>query len=426
MSLGVLFGILILLLLLRVPVAFSLLVPSLLYIVMDPSLNFGVAIQRSVAGVNTFPLLAVPLFMLLGNVANASGVADRIYDAATAIIGHVRGSLGYVNVVTSFMFAWMSGAAIADTSAMGRVQVPAMVKRGYPKGFSLGITAGSSLVSPILPPSIPAVIYAVTAGVSVGGLFLAGIGPAIVLVLVLSAAVWFSMRKRDDLKLDRAPVKTQVVQSLKALPGLGTAVIILGGILGGVFTPTEAAGIAVAYMLFLTFVYRRLTRENLSRIFRDTTVTAGSILLIVTAASLFGWVLARERVPQLAAEFFLGVTDNPLVFLILLNVLLLIIGAVLEPTAAILIIVPVLTPVAMAFGLDPLHVGMIIIFNLLLGLVTPPVGLVIFVLSSVTDVPVKDVIRGILPIYVPLLLTLLLLTFVPAISTFLPSLFGLG
>jgi tripartite ATP-independent transporter DctM subunit len=182
----------------------------------------------------------------------------------------------------------------------------------------------------------------------------------------------------------------------------------------------------VAYMLFLTFVYRRLTRENLSRIFRDTTVTAGSILLIVTAASLFGWVLARERVPQLAAEFFLGVTDNPLVFLILLNVLLLIIGAVLEPTAAILIIVPVLTPVAMAFGLDPLHVGMIIIFNLLLGLVTPPVGLVIFVLSSVTDVPVKDVIRGILPVYVPLLLTLLLLTFVPAISTFLPSLFGLG
>lgn len=426
MSLTVLFGILILLLLLRVPVAFSLLVPSLLYIFMDPSLNFGVAIQRSVAGVNTFPLLAVPLFMLLGNVANASGIADRIYDAATAIIGHVRGSLGYVNVVTSFMFAWMSGAAIADNSAMGRVQVPAMVKRGYPKGFSLGITAGSSLVSPILPPSIPAVIYAVTAGVSVGGLFLAGIGPAIVLVLVLCAAVWFSMRKRNDLKLERAPMKTQVVQSLKALPGLGTAVIILGGILGGVFTPTEAAGIAVAYMLFLTFVYRRLTRENLSRIFRDTTITAGSILLIVTAASLFGWVLARERVPQLAAEFFLGVTDNPWVFLILLNILLLIIGAVLEPTAAILIIVPVLTPVALAFGLDPLHVGMIIIFNLLLGLVTPPVGLVIFVLSSVTDVPVKDVIRGILPVYVPLLLTLLLLTFVPAISTFLPSLFGLG
>ena len=426
MSLTVLFGILILLLLLRVPVAFSLLVPSLLYIFMDPSLNFGVAIQRSVAGVNTFPLLAVPLFMLLGNVANASGIADRIYDAATAIIGHVRGSLGYVNVLTSFMFAWMSGAAIADTSAMGRVQVPAMVKRGYPKGFSLGITAGSSLVSPILPPSIPAVIYAVTAGVSVGGLFLAGIGPAIVLVLVLCAAVWFSMRKRNDLKLERAPMKTQVVQSLKALPGLGTAVIILGGILGGVFTPTEAAGIAVAYMLFLTFVYRRLTRENLSRIFRDTTITAGSILLIVTAASLFGWVLARERVPQLAAEFFLGVTDNPWVFLILLNILLLIIGAVLEPTAAILIIVPVLTPVALAFGLDPLHVGMIIIFNLLLGLVTPPVGLVIFVLSSVTDVPVKDVIRGILPVYVPLLLTLLLLTFVPAISTFLPSLFGLG
>jgi len=426
MGLEVVFGLLIILLLLRVPVAFALLVPSLLYIFFDPSANFGTAIQRSVAGVNTFPLLAVPLFMMLGNVANVSGVADRLYDAATAAIGHVRGSLGYVNIATSFLFAWMSGAAIADASAMGRVQVPAMVKRGYPKNFSIGITAGSSLVSPILPPSIPAVIYAVTAGVSVGGLFLAGIGPAIVLVIVLSAAVWWSMRKRNDLKLERASFKTQVVASLKAVPGMLTAVIILGGILGGIFTPTEAAGIAVVYMLALTVIYRRLTRESLGRIFRDTTITAGSILLIVTAASLFGWVLARERVPQLAAEFFLGITDNPWVFLILLNILLLVIGAVLEPTAAILIIVPVLAPVATAFGLDPLHVGMIIIFNLLLGLVTPPVGLVLFVLSSVTDVPVKDVIRGVLPIYVPLLITLLLLTFVPAISTFLPSLFGLA
>jgi len=426
MSLGLLFGLLIVLLLLRVPVAFSLLVPALVYIFLDPSANFGTAIQRSIAGVNTFPLLAVPLFMMLGNVANVSGVADRIYDSATAIVGHVRGSLGYVNVLTSFMFAWMSGAAIADTSAMGRVQVPAMVKRGYPMNFALGITGASSLVSPILPPSIPAVIYAVTAGVSVGGLFLAGIGPAILLVLVLSVTVWITMRKRNDLKLDRASLRTKVTTTAKALPGMGTAVIILGGILGGVFTPTEAAGIAVAYMMILTVVYKRLTRESLGRIFRDTTVTAGSILLIVTGASLFGWVLARERVPQIAAEFFLGVTDNPWVFLLLLNVLLLIVGAVLEPTAAILIIVPVLAPVALAFGLDPLHVGMIIIFNLLLGLLTPPVGLVIFVLSSVTDVPVKDVIRGIVPVYIPLLITLMILTFVPIISTFLPSLFGLA
>jgi tripartite ATP-independent transporter DctM subunit len=426
MSLGLLFGLLIVLLLLRVPVAFSLLVPALVYIFLDPSANFGTAIQRSIAGVNTFPLLAVPLFMMLGNVANVSGVADRIYDSATAIVGHVRGSLGYVNVLTSFMFAWMSGAAIADTSAMGRVQVPAMVKRGYPMNFTLGITGASSLVSPILPPSIPAVIYAVTAGVSVGGLFLAGIGPAILLVVVLSVTVWVTMRKRNDLKLDRASLRTKVTTTAKALPGMGTAVIILGGILGGVFTPTEAAGIAVAYMMILTVVYKRLTRESLGRIFRDTTVTAGSILLIVTGASLFGWVLARERVPQIAAEFFLGVTDSPWVFLLLLNVLLLIVGAVLEPTAAILIIVPVLAPVALAFGLDPLHVGMIIIFNLLLGLLTPPVGLVIFVLSSVTDIPVKDVIRGIVPVYVPLLITLMLLTFVPIISTFLPSLFGLA
>jgi len=426
MSLGILLGLLVVLLLLRVPVAFSLLIPSLVYIFLDPSANFGTAIQRSVAGVNTFPLLAVPLFMMLGNVANVSGITDKIYDAATSIVGHVRGSLGYVNVITSFLFAWMSGAAIADTAASGRVQVPAMIRRGYPQEFSVGITAGSALVSPILPPSIPAVIYAVTAGVSVGGLFLAGIGPALLLVAVLSVAVWFSMRKREDLRLPKSPVRTQLKLSLKALPGLGTAVIVLGGILGGVFTPTEAAGIAVIYMLALTVIYRRATKASIARIFRDTTVTAGSILLIVTAASLFGWILARERVPQLAAEFFLSVSDNPLVFLLLLNILLLAIGSVLEPVAAILIVVPVIAPVALEFGLDPLHVGMVVIFNLLLGLVTPPVGLVLFVLSGVTNIPAKDVIRGVLPIYVPLLITLLILTFFPAISTFLPSLFGLG
>jgi tripartite ATP-independent transporter DctM subunit len=426
MSLGILLGLLVVLLLLRVPVAFSLLIPSLVYIFLDPTANFGTAIQRSVAGVNTFPLLAVPLFMMLGNVANVSGITDKIYDAATSIVGHVRGSLGYVNVITSFLFAWMSGAAIADAAASGRVQVPAMIRRGYPQEFSVGITAGSALVSPILPPSIPAVIYAVTAGVSVGGLFLAGIGPALLLVAVLSVAVWFSMRKRDDLRLPKSPIRTQVKLSLKALPGLGTAVIVLGGILGGVFTPTEAAGIAVLYMLALTVIYRRATKASLARIFRDTTVTAGSILLIVTAASLFGWILARERVPQLAAEFFLSVSDNPLVFLLLLNVLLLVIGSVLEPVAAILIVVPVIAPVALEFGLEPLHVGMVVIFNLLLGLVTPPVGLVLFVLSGVTDIPAKDVIRGVLPIYLPLLITLLVLTLFPAISTFLPSLFGLG
>jgi len=426
MSLTILFGLLIVLLMLRVPVAFSLLVPSLVYLFLDPTANFGSAIQRSVAGVNSFPLLAVPLFMMLGNVANISGVTDRIYEAATALVGHVRGSLGYVNVLTSFVFAWMSGAAIADAAAMGRVQVPAMIARGYPQGFSLGITAGSSLVSPILPPSIPAVIYAVTAGVSVGGLFLAGIGPAILLIIVLSISVWLSMRKREDLKIAKASPKTKAISLLKALPGFGTAVIILGGILGGIFTPTEAAGIAVTYMFILTIIYRRASFKSFGKVFRDTTVTAGSILLIVTAAALFGWILARERVPQLAADFFLGVTDNPWVFLILLNVLLLLVGSVLEPTAAILIIVPVLAPVAVAFGLDPLHVGIVIIFNLLMGLLTPPVGLVLFVLSSVTDIPVKDVVRGVMPIYLPLLATLMVLTFVPAISTFLPALFGLG
>lgn len=426
MSLTIIFGLVIVFLVLRVPVAFALLVPSLVYIMMDPVAGFGTAVQQSVRGVNSFPLLAVALFMMLGNIANVSGIADRIYESATALLGHIRGSLGYVNVMTSFAFAWMSGAAIADTSAMGRVQVPAMIKRGYPQGFSLGITATSSLVAPILPPSIIAVIYAVTAGISIGGLFLAGIGPAILLVVVLLVSVWVAMRKRNDLKLPKASLGSQIRLTARAIPGLGTAVIVLGGILGGIFTPTEAAAVAVAYMFLVSALYRKFNRANVAQIFRETVMTAGSILLIVTSASLFGWVLAREQVPQMAANFFLGLTDNPWVFLLLLNLLLLVIGTLLEPTAAILIIVPVLAPVALAFGLDPMHVGIVIIFNLLLGLVTPPVGLVIFVLSSVTGATIRDVIRGILPVYVPLLATLLMLTFLPAITLTLPRLVGLA
>lgn len=424
MTIILMVGLLLVLLLLRIPVAISLLVPALLYIALDPTATVAIAVQRSVAGVNSFPLLAVPLFMLLGNIANVSGITDRLYNAATSMIGHVRGSLGYVNVATSFAFSWMSGAAIADAAAMGRVQVPAMVKRGYSEGFAVGITAGSSLIAPILPPSVPAIIYAVAAGVSVGGLFIAGIGPALILVVVLCGTVWFSTRKREDLRLGRSTARQRTIAVASAIPGLGTAVIILGGILGGIFTPTEAAGIAVVYMLILAAVYKKLSWKSSLKILRDTTSTAGSVLIIVTAASLFGWVLARERAPQVAAEFFLSATDSPIVFLILLNVLLLIIGAVLEPTSAILILVPVLAPVATVFGLDPLHVGIIVIFNLMLGLLTPPVGLVLFVLSSVTDISVSRVIAGVVPIYLPLFVCLMLITFIPSITTALPRALG--
>jgi len=417
-------GGLLLLLALRVPVAISLLVPSLVYVLLDPTATLGIAVQRTVSGVNSFAILAVPLFILLGNLANVSGISDRLYSTAIAFLGHIRGSLGYVNIATSFGFSWMSGAAIADAAAMGKIQVPAMKKRGYSEEFSLGITGASSMIAPMIPPSIPAIIYAVTAGVSVGALFMAGILPALVLIACLCTMVWWLMRRQRHLVLPKSTWAVRGRSLLGALPAMGSAVIILGGILSGVFTPTEAAGVGVLYIFVIALIYGALTWRNIYRILLGSVETTGSVLLIVASAALFGWVLAREQAPQLAAEFILNFTSSPIVFLILVNVLLLVIGAVLEPTAAILILVPVLGPVAETFGISPVHFGIVVIFNLLIGLLTPPVGLVLFVLSSVTNVPVTRVIKGVIPFFIPMLATLVIITFVPALSLWLPSLLG--
>ncbi|MFF0990578.1 TRAP transporter large permease [Kocuria sp. CPCC 205315] len=415
---------LLLLLALRVPVSFALLIPSLVYVLTDRNLTIGTAFQQTVSGVDSFAILAVPMFILLGNLANVSGVTDKLYDFAVAAIGHLRGSLGYVNVATSFGFSWMSGAAIADAAAMGRVQVPAMVQRGYKPEFALGVTGASSLIAPMIPPSIPAIIYAVTAGVSVGALFMAGVVPALVLVAALCLTVWFLTRKQEELRLPRSTWKTRGRTAVAALPAAGSAIVILGGILSGVFTPTEASGIGVIYILVLALAYKTLTWRKMYRTLLTSVETTGSVLLIVAAAALFGWVLAREQAPQVAANLILELTNQPIVFLILVNVLLLVVGAVLEPTAAILILVPVLAPVAETFGIDPIHLGIMVIFNLLIGLITPPVGLVLFVLSSVTRIPVPTVIKGILPFFVPMVVTLLIITFLPVMTLGLPTVLG--
>lgn len=418
------FAALLVLLALRVPVWIALLVPSIVYIILDETATAALAAQQTASGVFDFAILAVPMFILLGNLANVSGATDRLFDAATSAIGHVRGSLGYVNIATSFGFSWMSGAAISDAAAMGRIQVPAMTKRGYPEGFALGITGASSLIAPMIPPSIPAIIYAVTAGLSVSSLFMAGIVPALVLVVALCIMVWIQTRTRDDLRLEKPPTARRVKDVLKALPVAGAAIIILGGILSGIVTPTEASALGVAYVAILALCYRTLNGKSLGRIAASTVETTGSVLVIVTSASLFGWVLAREQAPQVMTELILQITDRPLVFLLLINLLLLVVGAVLEPTAAILILVPVLAPIADVYGIDPVHFAVMMIFNLMIGLLTPPVGLVLFVLSSVTKVPVMRVITGVLPFFVPMLAVLLAITFVPLLSTWLPGLVG--
>ena len=410
------------LLFIRVPVAISMLLPCLVYATLSPDITLGVALQRCMAAINSFPLLAVPLFVMTGYLSNAGGLADRLFRLLLCVFGRIPGSLGYVNVISSLLFSWMSGAAIADAAGLGSVFVPAMKKRGYNEGFALGLTGASSLIGPIMPPSIPAIVYAVSAGVSVGALFFAGVLPALALTAILCVFVFIDARRnplRDEDAGPHIPLKSAVSS---ALPVLLTPVIILGGILGGVFTPTEAAAAAVMWVTFLSVCYRSMSFKGFHDVLVKTATTTGSIMLIVSAAGLFGWVIAREQGPQAVTEAMLALTDNPYVFLLLINLALLVTGMLLEPVAGLLITVPVLLPAALEFGIDPLQLGIIMILNLVLGLLTPPVGLVLYVLSSVTGASVQTVIRWTVPFLVPLLITLLLITFVPAFSLWLPSL----
>jgi tripartite ATP-independent transporter DctM subunit len=423
-SLPLLLVAILLLFLLRVPMAFAILGPSIAYLLLeDYTLHLGVRLVMQ--GINSWPLLAVPLFILVGIVATRTEIADRLYDAALLVLGPLRAGLAYVNIGVSLGFSWMSGASLADAAGIGSIEVNHMRKKGYPAEFSVGLSASSALISPIMPPSIPAVVYASVAAVSTGALFAAAVIPAMLMTLALVVTVFLWSRRRPDLVGE--PYNWPHVRRavLRALPPIGAPVLILGGILGGYFTPTEAAGIGALYMLLLALSYRSVTVRQMALIFRDTAVITAQIMLIIGASTLFSWILAREQVPQAVAEGLLGITDNPIIFLLIVNLVLIFLGMILEPTSALLIITPILLPVAVQFGVDPLQFGSIMIFNLMIGLLTPPMGGVVFVLSSVTGIPVERVFRG-AAFYLPAMIAvLLLITYVPALTLWLPEFIGL-
>ncbi len=424
MSMTLLAVAIIALLVLRVPVAFALLGPCLTYVTLNGQ-SVGLSVREVTGAIDSFPLLAVPLFILVGVVANHAGIADRLFDFAQSLVGRVRGSLGYVNIGVSLGFSWMSGSALADAAGLGKVEVPAMVRKGYPKRFAVGITAASSLIGPVMPPSIPAVVYASIAAVSTGALFAAAVVPAFLLASGLALAVFLWARRRSDLAAEPFDLARLRATSLRVIAPLFAPVLILGGILGGFFTPTEAAAVGAAYVLALGFATGTVRPRDLGAILRDTASTTASITLILGASGLLAWILAREQVPGAVAEFMLGLTDNQVVFLLLVNVLLILLGAVLEGTSVLVITVPILLPIAVQFGVDPLHFGVLTIVNLMIGLLTPPIGAVLYVLSPVTKLPVHEVFRGTAPFLVPLVAVLLLITFVPSVVTFLPTVLGL-
>jgi tripartite ATP-independent transporter DctM subunit len=412
------------LLVLRVPIAFAILGPCLGYL-WHTDQSLGLGLRLAAQGINSWPLLAVPLFILVGVVANRAGIADRLFEFALSLFGRVRGSLGYVNIGVSLGFSWMSGSALADAAGLGSIEVPAMRKQGYPARFAAGLTAASTVIGPIMPPSIPAIIYAAVAVVSVGALFAAAIVPAFMLAASLAIAVFIWARTREELRTARFSWSELARTFFRAAGAMLTPVIIIGGILAGLFTPTEAAGVGACYMLVLGLAHRSVRLRDLPGIFRDTALTTASITIILGASALLGWILARERVPQAMAEAIFTVTDNKIVFLILVNLFLLLLGAIIEPTSALVLSVPILLPVAVEFGVDPVHFGVIAVLNLMIGLLTPPMGGVLYVLSSVTGISVADVFRGVAPFLIPLLVVLGVVTFAPGLVLWLPGLLGL-
>lgn len=408
----------------RVPVALAFIGPCLVYIILSGQ-SEALSLRLVVQGAESFPLLAVPLFILVGTIANHAGIADRLFEFALAVLGRIRGSLGYVSVGVSMAFSWMSGSAVADAAGLGKIEIPAMVKNGYSRRFGIGVTGASSLVAPVMPPSIPAVIYAGVATVSTGALFAASVIPAFMMAIGLCVVVFFLVRRMP--RLEAVPFSWRRLgrATVRVIGPLGAPVIILGGILGGYFTPTEAAAVGALYMLVLGFGYRSLEPSDLPKILRDTAATTATIMIIIASASLLGYILARERVPQTIAEAMLSFTDSGVVFMILVALLMLVLGTTIDPTAVLVITVPILLPIAAQFGVSPIVLGVMMIVSLMIGLLTPPVGTVLYVLSSITDTKIGEVFRGTLPFLIPLVAVVALIIAFPSAVMFLPNQLGL-
>ena len=449
-----------------IPVAIAMAGASLVYILFSGTLPPFVVIHRMVSGIDSFPLLAVPFFILAGNLMNNAGITTRIYNFALALVGWLKGGLGHVNVVGSVIFAGMSGTAIADAAGLGTIEIKAMKEHGYSSEFAVGVTAASATLGPIIPPSLPFVIYGMMANVSIGSLFLAGLLPGLLMAFLMMLTVAYFAHKNKwggDIRFSgsrfgKALIELSVVAawplvlwgliragappqatvflglvllfvldklfSFEAVLPIMTPVLLIGGMTTGLFTPTEGAIAACVWAMVLGFAwYRTLKFKMFVKVCLDTVETTSTVLFIVAAASIFGWMLTATGVTAGIAEWVLGFTQEAWVFLLLANLLMLFVGCFLEPTAAITILVPILLPITQKLGIDPVHFGLVMVLNLMIGLLHPPMGMVLFVLARVAKLSVERTTMAILPWLVPLLISLGIITYFPKAVLWLPKMF---
>jgi tripartite ATP-independent transporter DctM subunit len=410
------------LMMIGVPIGIAMILVSMAYFHWSGR-GLSFAVQRMVDGLNSFPLLAIPLFILAAAILNSAGITHHLFGFARSLVGHVRGGLGHVNILASLFFSGMSGSALADAGGLGKMEIEAMRKAGYDDDFSGAVTAASSLIGPLVPPSITMVLYGVIANVSIGQMFLGGIVPGVMCAVALMVMVWIVAGRRNYPVDPRATWGQVGTLFVKSFPALLTPLVIIGGIFSGYFSPTEAAAVTVLYAILIDLIfYRELTWRRLWDAMYDTATTSASIAIIVAGVSLLSFIFAREQAPQQVAAMFLSIADSPLMFLIAVNLMIFVLGCFIEALVILLVIVPILVPVAAGFGIDPIHFGIIVVLNLMISIMTPPMGMALFVVSQVGGIQFQRLARAILPWLIPPVVVLILVCAFPVLSIGLPGL----
>ena len=424
-SITVFFFVFLLLSLYKVPIAFSMLISSFGFFVIK-GLSLYTFIERISSGLYSFPLLAMPFFILAAQIMNSAGITKRIFDFTLVIFGNIRGGLAYVNVVVSMIFAGISGSAMSDVAGLGQIEIQSMIDDGYDPGFSAAITAATCTIGPVIPPSMVMILIGVMSEVSVGRLFAGGLIPGILMGVSMIVYIWFQTKRgkirvplANNKGIDREQFKKKLKEGFLALL---SPLIILGAILTGIATPTEAGVIAVVYAIFLGVVYKELNFKKFYHLLRGAAYQTGTIMFIVAAAQIFAWIITTERVAIMLYEYILNYFTSDWAILIIINLVLLVVGCFIEGIAAILIVVPILLPIIKDIGIDPIHFGVFLCINIMMGLLTPPIGLAVYVSADLAKVPAMEVFQKAIPFLIPLFIILMLVVFIPQITMFIPNL----